>query len=232
MTIAPDNPNQALNRTICTVILCIYGNRGAVPLVLGSERYGRGGQWAARETAFAAGWAVASSIRLANWSKLVFPEAPRPQKRARTSLRGGKSRVSIYSRVSTLGQDTDMQTTELREYCKRRGWDSVHEYSDQGVSGAKESRPELNRLIADAHKRRFDAVVVWRFDRFARSVSHLLRALEEFRSLGIEFVSLSEAVVWRVCGAKRRARHALALRRGKRVDARASWGAALRSRTA
>ena len=103
-------------------------------------------------------------------------------------------RVSIYSRVSTLGQDTDMQTTELREYCKRRGWDLVHEYSDQGVSGAKESRPELNRLIADAHKRRFDAVVVWRFDRFARSVSHLLRALEEFRSLGIEFVSLSEAV--------------------------------------
>ena len=103
-------------------------------------------------------------------------------------------RVSIYSRVSTLGQDTDMQTTELREYCKRRGWDLVHEYSDQGISGAKESRPELNRLIADAHKRRFDAVVVWRFDRFARSVSHLLRALEEFRSLGIEFVSLSEAV--------------------------------------
>jgi len=80
-------------------------------------------------------------------------------------------RVSIYSRVSTLGLDTDMQTTELREYCKRRGWDLVHEYSDQGVSGAKESRPELNRLIADAHKRRLDAVVVWRFDRFARSVS-------------------------------------------------------------
>jgi DNA invertase Pin-like site-specific DNA recombinase len=65
-----------------------------------------------------------------------------------------------------------MQTTELREYCKRRGWDLVHEYSDHGVSGAKESRPELNRLIADAHKRRSDAVVVWQFDRFARSVSH------------------------------------------------------------
>jgi DNA invertase Pin-like site-specific DNA recombinase len=106
------------------------------------------------------------------------------QKRAKTSLRGENVRVSIYSRVSTLGQDTDMQTTELREYCKRRGWDLVNECSDQGVSGAKESRPELNRLIADAHKRRFDAVVVWRFDRFARSVSQLLRALEEFRSLG------------------------------------------------
>jgi hypothetical protein len=60
-------------------------------------------------------------------------------------------RVSLYSRVSALGQDTDMQTTELREYSKRRGWDLVHEYSDQGISGAKESRPELNRLIADAH---------------------------------------------------------------------------------
>ncbi len=62
------------------------------------------------------------------------------------------------------------------------------------MSGAKESRPELNRLIAAAHKRRFDAVIVWRFDRFARSVSHLLRALETFRALGIEFVSLSEQV--------------------------------------
>jgi DNA invertase Pin-like site-specific DNA recombinase len=63
-----------------------------------------------------------------------------------------------------------------------------------GISGAKDSRPQLNRLMADAKKRRFDAVIVWRFDRFARSVSHLLRALEEFRSLGIEFVSLSEQV--------------------------------------
>jgi DNA invertase Pin-like site-specific DNA recombinase len=103
-------------------------------------------------------------------------------------------KIAIYSRVSTAGQDTEMQTRELREYCKRRGWDLVQEYTDQGVSGAKESRPELNRLIADAHKRRFDAVVVWKFDRFARSVSHLLRALEDFRSLGIEFVSLSEQV--------------------------------------
>jgi DNA invertase Pin-like site-specific DNA recombinase len=58
----------------------------------------------------------------------------------------------------------------------------------------KESRPELNKLLADAHLRRFDAVVCWRFDRFARSVSHLLRALEKFKALGIEFVSLSEQV--------------------------------------
>jgi DNA invertase Pin-like site-specific DNA recombinase len=87
-----------------------------------------------------------------------------------------------------------MQLRELREYCQRRGWQLAGEYVDAGISGAKDSRPELNRLMADAHRRRFDAVVVWKFDRFARSVSHLLRALETFRSLGIEFISLSEQV--------------------------------------
>jgi DNA invertase Pin-like site-specific DNA recombinase len=87
-----------------------------------------------------------------------------------------------------------MQTRELREYCKRRGWKVTGEFVDEGISGAKDSRPELNKLISDAHRRRFDAVVVWRFDRFARSVSHLLRALENFKALGIEFVSLSEQV--------------------------------------
>jgi DNA invertase Pin-like site-specific DNA recombinase len=80
----------------------------------------------------------------------------------------------------------------LRAYCKRRGWKIGHEYIDEGISGAKESRPQLNKLLGDAHLRRFDAVVCWRFDRFARSVSHLLRALETFKALGIEFVSLSE----------------------------------------
>jgi DNA invertase Pin-like site-specific DNA recombinase len=65
---------------------------------------------------------------------------------------------------------------------------------DRGVSGAKDSRPELNRLMTDAYRRRFEIVAVWKFDRFARSVSHLLRALETFKALGIEFVSLSEQV--------------------------------------
>jgi len=60
------------------------------------------------------------------------------------------------------------------------------------MTGSKDSRPELDRLMADAHKRRFDVVIVWKFDRFARSVSHLLRALETFKALGIEFVSFSE----------------------------------------
>ncbi len=103
-------------------------------------------------------------------------------------------RIATYSRVSTLNQDTDMQTRELREYCARRDWDLVPDYVEEGVSGAKESRPALNSLMLDARKRRFDAIAVWKFDRMARSVTHLLRVLEEFRSLGIEFISLSESI--------------------------------------
>ena len=104
------------------------------------------------------------------------------------------SRVAIYARVSTTnhGQDVTVQTRELELFAETRGWHTVDAYIDAGVSGAKDSRPELNRLMADAHKRRFDVVVVWRFDRFARSVSHLLRALETFNALGISFVSLNE----------------------------------------
>src|SRR5277367_4437632 len=103
-------------------------------------------------------------------------------------------RAAIYARVSTIGQgqSPEMQVRELREYCERRGWEIAGEYVDAGISGAKDSRPALNQLIADAHRRRFDAVVVWKFDRFARSVSHLLRALETFNALGVAFVSLSE----------------------------------------
>ncbi len=105
-------------------------------------------------------------------------------------------RTAIYARVSTTnnGQSPEMQLRELKEYCERRGWKIAGEYVDTGISGAREKRPELDRLMADAHRRRFDAVVVWKFDRFARSVSHLLRALETFKALGIEFVSLSEQV--------------------------------------
>jgi len=103
-------------------------------------------------------------------------------------------RVAIYARVSTTnhGQDVGLQTRELRQFAEARVWTVAGEYIDAGVSGAKDSRPELNRLMADAHKRRFDVVCVWRFDRFARSVSHLLRALETFKALGIDFVSFSE----------------------------------------
>jgi DNA invertase Pin-like site-specific DNA recombinase len=87
-----------------------------------------------------------------------------------------------------------MQTRELTEYCQRRGWQVFDLYVDNGVSGRKDSRPSLNRLMADAHARRFDVVVCWRFDRFSRSVSHLCRALETFNALDIQFVSLCEQV--------------------------------------
>jgi DNA invertase Pin-like site-specific DNA recombinase len=108
---------------------------------------------------------------------------------------GKEKRVAIYARVSTNnGQDPAMQIRELREYCKRRGWKIYDEYVDRGISGAKDSRPQLNRLMNDGHRRRFEVVAVWKFDRFARSVSHLLRSLETFSTLGIEFVSLSEQV--------------------------------------
>src|SRR6266542_6695153 len=104
------------------------------------------------------------------------------------------TRAAIYARVSTAnqGQDPTMQTRQLEEYCHRRGWQIVGCYVDTGVSGSKESRPKLDKLMADAHRRRFEVVAVWTFDRFARSVSHLLRALEMFKALGIHFVSLCE----------------------------------------
>ena len=104
--------------------------------------------------------------------------------------------AAVYARVSTLnnGQDSSMQTRELCEYCQRQGWQVFDQYVDNGVSGKKDSRPQLNRMMQDAHSRRFDVVVVWRFDRFARSVSHLLRALETFNALGIDFVSLCEQI--------------------------------------
>jgi DNA invertase Pin-like site-specific DNA recombinase len=107
---------------------------------------------------------------------------------------GALLKAAIYARVSTSnnGQDPMVQVRELREYCERRGWTAVGEYVDVGISGTKEKRPELDRLMSDAHRRRFDCVVVWKFDRFARSVSHLLRALESFKAQGIEFVSFSE----------------------------------------
>src|SRR5262244_66448 len=103
-------------------------------------------------------------------------------------------RVAIYARVSTAnhGQDVTLKTRELEQFAQAREWKIAGSYVDQGVSGSKDSRHELNRLMADAHKRRFDVVCVWRFDRFARSVSHLLRALETFKALGIDFVSFSE----------------------------------------
>src|SRR5215470_2288195 len=104
-------------------------------------------------------------------------------------------RAAIYARVSThKGQNPEMQLVELRGYCDRRGWEVAEEFVDTGVSGAKERRPALDRLFALCRKRGVDAVVVYRYDRFARSLRQLVNALEEFRALGIDFVSLHEGV--------------------------------------
>ncbi len=104
------------------------------------------------------------------------------------------SRVAIYARVSTTDQSTESQLLDLRRYVRERGWELFNEFCDNGVSGTTDSRPALNELMNAAKKRKFDAVLVWRFDRFARSTRHLILALEEFRNLGIDFVSYQENI--------------------------------------
>jgi DNA invertase Pin-like site-specific DNA recombinase len=102
-------------------------------------------------------------------------------------------RTALYARVSTVSsQDPEMQLRELREYTVRRGWQIVGEYIDHGVSGSRESRPELNKLMADAHQRKFDAVLVWKVDRFGRSLRHLVNALADLGALGVAFVSMRD----------------------------------------
>ncbi len=105
-----------------------------------------------------------------------------------------KKRIAVYARVSTSDQSTESQLLDLRRYVRERGWDIFKEYVDEGISGSKDSRPALNELMNDAKKRKFDVVLVWRFDRFARSTKHLILALEEFKNLGIDFVSFQENI--------------------------------------
>src|SRR4051812_11684404 len=103
------------------------------------------------------------------------------------------TQVALYARVSTLNnQDPELQLGELREYAGRRNWLITEEYIDKGVSGCKESRPALNRLMSDACCRRFDAVLVWKIDRFGRSLKHLVNALAELAALGVAFISLRD----------------------------------------
>lgn len=104
------------------------------------------------------------------------------------------NRVVIYSRVSTVEQSAQMQLDELRAYCQRSQWEIAEEFVDAGISGSKESRPALNRLLSDARCRKFDAVIVYRYDRFARSLRQLVNALAEFDALGIHFISLHEGI--------------------------------------
>ena len=102
--------------------------------------------------------------------------------------------AALYYRVSTKDQSSDMQKRDLQRYARERDFTTYEEYEDQGVSGSKASRPALDRLMNDARKRKFDTVLVWRFDRFARSTKQLVLALEEFKSLGIRFISYQENI--------------------------------------
>lgn len=101
-------------------------------------------------------------------------------------------KACLYARVSTLEQDPEVQLGALRTHAAQRSWEVVEEFVDRGVSGAKERRPALDRLIKAAWAGHFQVVLVWRFDRFARSVKHLVGALETFRSLNVGFISLQE----------------------------------------
>ena len=102
-------------------------------------------------------------------------------------------RAAIYARVSTLDQTAENQLTELRQYIKVRGW-TAQEYVDEGVSGATDRRPALDRLLRDAKRRRFDVLVCWRLDRLGRNLRHLILFLEELHALGVAFVSLAEGI--------------------------------------
>lgn len=110
-----------------------------------------------------------------------------------TTILPAQGRVALYARVSTANgqQDPEMQLRELREFCSRRGWQVAKEYVDR-VSGSKDFRPALNQLMSDAARRKIDAVLVWKLDRFGRSLRHLVNALAELETLGLSFISLRD----------------------------------------
>jgi DNA invertase Pin-like site-specific DNA recombinase len=103
-------------------------------------------------------------------------------------------RIALYARVSTSNgqQTTETQLLQLRQYCERRGWENVVEYVDNGISGTKASRPQLDQLMKDAGRRQFDVVVVWKLDRFGRSIRQLVNDVTTIGELGIAFVSVTE----------------------------------------
>ena len=105
-------------------------------------------------------------------------------------------RAALYARVSTTGhgQDVGLQVEELERVAEQRGWEVIGVYTDKGISGSKDTRPELDDMMAACRRGQVDLVAVWRFDRFARSTRHLLTAMEEFRGLGVDFMSLHEQV--------------------------------------
>lgn len=103
-------------------------------------------------------------------------------------------RVALYARVSTADQNCSLQLRELREYASRRGWTISDEYIDEGVSGTKASRPELNRLLDDARQRRIDVICTWKIDRVARSLAHLVQVVQELDSIGVVFIAVTQNI--------------------------------------
>jgi DNA invertase Pin-like site-specific DNA recombinase len=102
--------------------------------------------------------------------------------------------VAIYARVSTSDQDASMQVAELHEYCRRKGWHHVTDYVDTGWSGAKSSRPELNRLMSDVRLGKVGCILTWKLDRLARSLAHLVQTIQELDSLGVRFVAVTQNI--------------------------------------
>ena len=103
-------------------------------------------------------------------------------------------RAAVYARVSTLDQEPENQLAELRQYVRARSWPEAVEYVDKGVSGSKDRRPALDRLVRDATRRGFDVLVVWRLDRLGRNLRHLVTLLDELHAIGVSFVSLGEGI--------------------------------------
>jgi len=105
-------------------------------------------------------------------------------------------KIAVYARVSTLnkGQDVDMQLIDMRKSIESKGWNLSKEYVDRGVSGSKSSRPQLDKLMRDAADKKFDAVLVWKLDRFGRSVRHPVNAIAELESFGVAFISLKDSI--------------------------------------
>ena len=103
-------------------------------------------------------------------------------------------RAALYMRVSTVDQHPENQLNELRQFASQRGFQIAEEYTDHGVTGTKARRPALDKMLKDAHRRRFDVVVVWACDRLARSTKHFLQVLDELNELGVQFLSQREAI--------------------------------------
>ncbi len=103
-------------------------------------------------------------------------------------------RIALYARVSTVDQHCEVQLRELREYCKRRGWKKPAEYVDAGFSGSKASRPALDKMMRDASEHQFDCVLVWKIDRFSRSVLNLMQQLQQLEAYGVRFIATTQSI--------------------------------------